>query len=138
MKLRPDILRIESLPPAPTPAELGAAWADKSKYRIQIVEVGYCSEYNWRDKVAEKLVKHAGLVQALQSAGWTVDDRPHVVVVGARGTVFLSSMQAMQQLGLSKKQASQVLEDISKLAIEAMYEMTLARRQLEGGRTGVG
>ena len=86
----------------------------------------------------EKLAQHAELIQALKAEGWTVDERPHVVVVGARGTVYLSGMQALQQLGLSKARSSKLLEEISHLAVETMYEMTLARRQLERGKTGVG
>ena len=64
----------------------------------------------------------------------------HVVVVGAMGTVYLSGQQALQQLGLTTKQASKLLEEISLLAVETMYEMTLTRRRLEhhGDRAGVG
>ena len=90
--------------------------------------------------MAEKRGQHRALIAALQEAGWEVDSTAHIVVVGAKGAVYLSGQQALQQLGLTKEQASKLLEDLSVLAVESMYEMTLARRRLEqdGTRVGVG
>ena len=39
-KMRPDILRIVGLPPAPTPEQIAHALANKSEYHVQVVEVG--------------------------------------------------------------------------------------------------
>ena len=49
--LRPDILRIIGLPAAPTEADLARALTNEDQYTVQVVEVGYCSDYSWRDKV---------------------------------------------------------------------------------------
>jgi len=58
-RMRPDILRIIGLPPTPTRAQIAHALANKSQYSVQVVEVGYCSDYNWRRKVADKKEQHA-------------------------------------------------------------------------------
>ena len=112
-----------------------------STYTVQVIEEGYCAEYSWREKVADKLAQHEELMIALRAAGWQVDATPHIIVVGALGAVFLSGQQALVKLGLDTKQARALLADLSVLAVEAVYEMTLMRRRLEGGgshRAGVG
>ena len=68
-----------------------------------------------------------------------MDEAPHVIVVGAKGAVFLSAQQALQRLGLDKANALQLLTEISVFSAEAAYEITIARRRMEGSaRTGVG
>lgn len=47
-KLRPDILRIVGLPPKPTEEQIALALANKQDYRVQVIEVGYCSDAKWR------------------------------------------------------------------------------------------
>ena len=95
--LRPDILRIIGLPAAPTEAELARALTSKDQYTVQVVEVGYCSDYSWRDKVQAKLEQHAALVGKLREEGWKVDEAPHVIVVGAKGAVFLSAQPPSEE-----------------------------------------
>ena len=91
--------------------------------------------------MTEKLAQHAELTEALQRAGWKVDTSPHVVVLGAMGAVFLSGQKALEKLGLAKADAAAVLEDLSMMAMEALYEITLVRRRSEGSwrrRDGAG
>ena len=127
------------LPAAPTETELARALTNKDQYTVQVVEVGYCSDYSWRDKVQAKLEQHAALVGKLREEGWKVDEAPHVIVVGAKGAVFLRAQQALQRLGLDKASALQRLTEINVFSVEAAYEITLARRRMEGSaRTRVG
>ena len=139
-KMRPDILRILELPPNPTTTEIEHAVQNKGKYTIQVIEVGYCTDTRWRAKVQEKQEQHATLMRALTDAGWKVDETAHVVVLGTCGTVYLSGLQALQRLGLSKQQGEALLEGLSEHAISVMHNMSLARRRLERGilRGGVG
>ena len=51
---------------------------------MQVVEVGYCSDTRWRDRVAQKREQHEELITALRAAGWTVEE-PHVIVLGVTG-----------------------------------------------------
>lgn len=139
-KMRPDVLRILELPPNPTAEEIERAVQNKGSYTVQVVEVGYCSDTRWRAKVLEKQEQHAALLQALKEAGWNVDETAYVVVLGACGTVYLSGLQALEKLGLSRKQGTALLQELSGQAIMAMHNMSLARRRLERGilRGGVG
>ena len=85
--------------------------------------------------------QHQRLMDYLKADGWQVDDTPHIVVLGALGAVYCSGQQALQKLGLSKGEASALLEELSLMAIDAAYGITITRRQLEGrcrARVGVG
>lgn len=136
-KLRPDILRVLELPAAPTDAEIQHAIANKGQYTIQVVEVGFCSDTRWRDRVANKLAQHDTLMEALQQAGWKVDEHPQIIVLGACGASYLSGQQALERLGLTKKKCSGLLTDLHLIAVHAAHDISMARRRLER-RTGVG
>lgn len=142
LRMRPDIVRILELPGAPTEEQIAHATANKEQYTVQVVEVGYCSDLNWRSKMQEKMAQHQKLLQELKAAGWKVDEQPQVIVLGALGAVYLSGREALVRLGLTKAQASKLLAELSVMAVEAAYEITLMRRRLEGGcpttRVGVG
>ena len=103
-RMRPDILRILGLPGAPTTEEIQHAVSNKHRHTIQVVEVGYCSDTQWRAKVADKLQQHEQLMTALEQAGWQVDRTPHIIVIGARGAIYNSGREALLKLGLSKTQ----------------------------------
>ncbi|KAL4858980.1 hypothetical protein ACK3TF_000778 [Chlorella vulgaris] len=139
-KMRPDILRILELPSAPTEADIQYVASHKSQYTVQVVEIGYCSDTRWTARVADKLEQHHQLMAALRQAGWNVDERPHVIVLGACGATYLSGQQALAQLGLNKKQSSDLLTKLHLNAAGAAHDISLARRRLErtGSRTGVG
>ena len=85
--------------------------------------------------------QHQRLLGILKAEGWQVDDTPHIVVLGALGVVYYSRQQALQKLGMSKGDASALLEELSLMAIGVAYGITITRRQLEGrcrARVGVG
>jgi ribonuclease HI len=133
-KLRPDIVRILGLPPAPTPDDIAEAVANKEKYTVQVVEVGYCSDTKWRERVHDKVRQHASLMQLLEQAGWRVDKTPFVIVVGACGTVYQSGLQALQALGVPTTKGKALLAKIHGIAIGALQDISRARRRLERGR----
>ena len=89
----------------------------------------------------KKMAHHDALIAALQAENWKVDATPHVIVLGAKGAVFLSGQEALCKLGLAAAKATELLAELSVWAVQMMYEMTLARRELEGSAhnsTGVG
>ena len=86
-KLRPDILRIIGLPPNPTEEQIAHALANKHEYRVQVIEVGYCSDTKWKDTVKKKMEQHKQLLELLTAEGWQADTTPHVIVV-APGALF--------------------------------------------------
>jgi hypothetical protein len=133
-KMRPDILLIKELRSMPTDQEIQTAIENKKDYTIQVVEVGYCFDTNWRKKVAEKLQQHQELITALQEEGWTVDTEPYVIVLGACGAVYLSGQKALEKLGLSTKQTKGLLKELHLHAVAAAHTLTVMRRRLERGR----
>jgi ribonuclease HI len=142
-KWRPDILRIIGLPPTPTEGDIQLALARRNRYTVQVVEVGYCSDTRWRETVKKKLEQHNDLINALAAEGWKVSIEPSVIVLGAMGTVYLSGEKALQALGMSPTHSSAVLAELHFTSIEAMTNITLARRRMEksirhGCKTGVG
>lgn len=138
LRMRPDILRVLGLPATPTEEQIESACISKHRHTVQVVEVGYTSDTRWLEKVQEKKAQHARLVAALTVAGWTVES--HVILVGHYGTVYKSGRAALLELGLSKADASSLLEELSVQAVVAAHEIGMARRRLERtrGRDGVG
>ena len=137
-RMRPDILRVSNLPAVPSPGQITEACAHKHRHPLQLVEVGFTSDTRWQDKMQEKRGQHEALVAALRAAGWTVN--AHVVLVGHCGTVYKTGLTALQDMGVSKQNASALLEDLSIHAVVAAHEIGMARRRLEriSGRVGVG
>jgi hypothetical protein len=62
-----------------------------------------------------------------------------VIVLGACGATYLSGQQALAQLGLNKKQSSDLLSKLHLSAAGAAHDISLARRRFErtGSSTGV-
>jgi len=133
-KMRPDIMLIRGLRPTPTDQEVQHAVNNKHEYTIQVVEVGYCSDTNWRAKAAEKMQQHRELLAALQEEGWAVDAEPYIVVLGAFGAVYLSGQKALEKLGLTAAQAKSLLRKLHLHAVTAAHALTVMRRRLERGR----
>ena len=52
--------------------------------------------------------------------------------------IYHSGREALLKLGLSKTQASNVLIDIHLHTVQAVYDLSLARRRLERGHCQVG
>ena len=138
-KMRPDTLRIQGLPAAPTQEDIDLALRHKGLCRVQVVEVGYCSDTRWRDRVAQKREQHEELITALRAAGWTVEG-PHVIVLGVCGAVYASGKEALQKLGFSPTRASALLTELNCLAVQWAHDISCTRRRLERapGRMGVG
>ena len=134
-KMRPDILLIKGLGPTPTAQEIQDAVNNKKDYTIQVVEVGYCTDTNWRSKIAEKMKQHQELLAALRAEGWTVDAGAYVVVLGACGAVYLSGQTALEKLGLSAAQAQGLLTKLHMHAVTAAHALTVLRRRLERSRS---
>ena len=112
-KLRPDILRIVGLPPNPTEEQIAHALAHKQDYRVQVIEVGYCSDTKWRATIKRKLEQHKELLQLIRDEGWHVDETAHVTVIGARGAVYASGLEALRRLGLQDQDVRLLLVEIS-------------------------
>jgi len=74
------------------------------------------------------------LTAALTAAGWKVEG--HVIMLGARGTVFKHSIPQLQQLGLTREAVTQLLTDLHIHAVIALHAAVTLRRRLESGGHG--
>ena len=132
-KMRPDILRVLGLPAHPTRSDTARATSHKSSCTIQIVEVGYCSDFSWKRKFEEKQKQHEALAQALTQAGWKVE--MHFIVLGNCGTIYKPTLATLQDLGLSAAQATTLCNELNIHAIFLLHEIVCARRELEAAAT---
>ena len=128
-KMRPDILRILGLPAHPTPSDIARATSHQSTCTIQLVEVGYCSDFSWKRKLEEKQAQHVALAQALTEAGWKVET--HYIILGNCGTIYKPTLATLQDLGLTAAQATTLCNELNIHAIFLLHEIVCARRELE-------
>ena len=119
---------------------VGRDWTKKHPYTIQLIEVGYCSDTRWQDKLQEKQTQHTELCkelrQALEQAGFVVEE--HIIVLGTAGTVYKHDLKALKALGLTAKHASDLLTKLHIHAINKLQDVVISRRHLEHSRIGVG
>eukprot|EP00959_Pyramimonas_sp_CCMP1952_P395435 8285843-Pyramimonas_sp.AAC.1 len=67
----------------------GAQGALRRRVTVHVVELGFCSDFNHKDKYTKKQQHYHPLIRELECAGWNVNKQVHVVTVGARATVPL-------------------------------------------------
>ena len=66
--------------------------------KIQILEVGYCNDWNWEKKIAEKEKVYETLVARMKKCGWKVEYKQ--VALGTRGTVYSHLVDTLKWLGV--------------------------------------
>ena len=104
----------------------------KEKTEIIIIEVGFCSDTYYKQKLLEKTWQHRHMVSRLQAKGWKVTQGE--VIIGNGGTIYGTSMSAIEcVLGLSKTRGNKLAGKLSLQAIKNTYNCVLARRFLDVG-----
>ncbi len=113
---------------------------NKGSYTVQVLEVGYCNDTRWTEKLEEKQQQHAELKRLLRIAGWQVDDQEYIVLLGTAGTVYRQSLRTLQALGMPADVARQLLQKLHIDVVLALQGIIATRRQLEREerKTGVG
>jgi ribonuclease HI len=132
-RMRPDILRIQGLPAHPTAPEIQEACTYKRHYKIQLIEVGYCSDFNWKKKLEDKKQQHAELINALRAEGWETEE--HYIILGSKGTILKDATTAFQKLGLTKTQAVKLMSSLNIHTVNWLATIVRTRRQQEQQRT---
>ena len=66
-KLRPDILRISGLPC--TTARPPQSRHERRRLLVEILEIGFCSDTRWKEKLHKKKQQHVQLIHLLREAG---------------------------------------------------------------------
>jgi hypothetical protein len=128
-RMRPDILRITGLPAQATHEEIAAALLHKSRHKIQVIELGYCSDFNWKQKLEEKKAQHQELIAALREDGWEVEE--HYIVLGTKGTIYKDTLATLQQLGLAHKRALALMATLNIHAVTWLATIVTTRRREE-------
>ena len=133
-KMRPDILRIKGLRSNLAQTEINEALHTKAGLTIQIIEVGYGPDTRWRETLAKKREQHARLKEALEAAGWEVEE--HFLILGRAGTCYIHNLNTMMDLGITKEQATKLLNMLHVHAVNKLHEIVVARRRLERHQQG--
>ena len=67
--------------------------------KIQILEEGYCNDWNWEKKIAEKEKVYEKLVARMKKCGWKVEYKQ--VALGTRGSVYSHLVDTLKWLRFS-------------------------------------
>ena len=70
----------------------------RPKFKIHILEVGYCNDWNWEKKLAEKREAYRYLVARMKKCGWKVEYKQ--VALGTRGCVYKHLADTLKWLGV--------------------------------------
>jgi hypothetical protein len=125
MKLRPDILRIRGLPAGATNFPISRD--QRAQYEVQVIEVGYCADTRYKEKMQAKLSQHAELVRYLRDAGWRVQD-PHIFLFGVVGTIYKKDLTHLQTLGVSPGNAKKTLTKVQFNSVQRVDKLVKTRR----------
>ena len=126
-KLRPDILLVKR---EPRKRSRGASRANlPGTQTIWIIEVGYCSDTRYREKLQQKMEQHTVLKTILLSKGHTVRYLP--IILGNAGCTYKSGEQALLDLGISRSNVQKLHTRLMEHAISYLHRIVRTRRQLE-------
>ena len=105
--------------------------------KIHIVEVGYCSDVSYLDKLEEKKRQHSALEAALKSYGYKVTVLTYIL--GFYGSTYISNQQTLKALGIVQAAADKLTRKVHEHSVICAHSISKSRRFLEGsfgaGRT---
>ncbi len=96
--------------------------------------MGYGPDTRWRETLAKKREQHAQLKEALEAAGWEVEE--HFLILGRAGTCYIHNLSTMMDLGITKDQPTKFLNMLHVHAVNKLREIVVARRRLECHQQG--
>ena len=97
--------------------------------RVWIVEVGYCSDTRYLDKLQEKTLQHRQLQSLLMDKGFKVTCLP--IILGNSGAIYSTTESSLLQLGISHKAAQSLMLKLSDHAARYLHKLIKTRRLLE-------
>ena len=102
-------------------------------WNIQILEVGYCNDWNWEKKISEKEKVYEKLVARMKKCGWKVEYKQ--VALGTRGSVYIHLVDTLKWLGVKDLNTRKML--VKDIALHGAREASRALRTYEWlSRTG--
>ena len=108
LKLKPDVITYQGIRPGELDATLarlqrGTARRAPMNIKLQILELGYCNDWKWEEKVEEKAQAYRALVAHMTRMKWRVEYKQ--VAVGVRGCVFDHLHDVLKWMGMKEPTA---------------------------------
>ena len=129
-RLRPDILIIPGMScrhHAPDSNSTREFYGE-----LILLEVGFCNDTMFKEKLAEKADQHRRLQDHLRKAGWLcINIVP--IALGVSGSVYKQMTQQLTEVTelLTKAECDKLSLKLNRLAITWMHNLVCARRQLQ-------
>ena len=118
---------------AHTLSALPAAMPGGRARKITIVEVGYCSDTRYLEKLRQKQEQHSALETALRTHGYEVSVLTYIL--GFYGSLYLSNKKTMKAMGIEHAAANRLCSKTHEHSVTCAHHLNKARRFLES-RTG--
>lgn len=135
-KLRPDMMIVEmstaeyeEYTQHDTMAHLCPTMPNGKPRKVWVAEAGYCSDTMYEDKLKEKELQHRHLQEALSNYGYEVIAVP--IILGFYGTIFTTTVQSAQTLGLERVRINRLMNALHAHAITSLHTIVKLRRRLE-------
>ena len=96
--LKPDVIIYEGVRQEKLRQFLEGTERPCPRFKIHILEVGYCNDWNWETKLAEKREAYRCLVARMKKCGWKVEYKQ--VALGTRGCVYKHLADTLTWLGV--------------------------------------
>ena len=98
--------------------------------RVNVVEVGFCTEVAYAQKYTEKYEQHRTLLQFLKNAGYA-DVQLHPLILGSTGGLYKLTALHLKRLGVSHSAVDSLLQDMHWKALRRLEQIVGTRRRLE-------
>ncbi len=106
------------------------AW--KRKIEIIVVEVGFCTDTRYKEKLFEKTWQHRHMITRMVAKGWHVSQAD--LVIGNAGTMYNTTVEALRHtVHLTPDRAHKLASKLSKHAVTHTHLAIVARRSLDVG-----
>ena len=94
------------------------------------IEVVFCSDTQYAEKLQEKLAQHVQLIRELYATGWKHVEL-HILTFGVGGTTYTHNLKALLDLGVSPTEARKCLMNIHTASVLRGHQMVTTRRWKE-------
>ena len=143
-KMRPDLMLIEMTDEErtkylPHSSDTGQALPNLTSQmpggrarKIHIVEIGYCNDTKYLEKLQQKEEQHSALKAALKNYGYEVEVLTYIL--GFYGSTYKSNQTTLKTLGIEHAAANKISRKVHEHSIICAHHIHKARRFLESSQ----
>ena len=140
-KMRPDVMVVEMtdkerqqyLPHDARTGEelpeLQATLPNGQARKVYIVELGYCNDTRYLEKLQQKETQHLALETALRTHGYKVTTLTYIL--GYYGSTFKSNLETLKVLGIENAAADKLCRKVHEHSVICAHNIVKSRRFLE-------